>query len=683
MTKPKQDEPSYPSDGMVPVTYPEFVDKLKCTCPAGAIIKPSPLPSATKNLGDVIADHARLLSAFTSAYGMITVVIRMIACIIDVLCCLTNPFCLIFALIRLFGTCLPDFILIFPQLAVPAIIICVIKIVLAIVEYIFTVIFPLIEEIIENIDMLISAFKDANTDAQAAIAFKIVSIVKELENVLGILAALAALWEMIKALLKLGIAIPCGGSGGSCDGCGDADEICPSVIQQNSIDGTDGFMSVVYGSSVFSFDLRFYSADRRSDFLSIRDFFPRGLDYGQIELEDVPYILKVGGNSFAVTSVDSSGVLRLYQTPNPEVTDGYLSTYINHIDVGNATDDIRFGTDTVSFDASMASGNYYLEISDRRTLSTYPDAIDNNGTWKIKTVLDNKNVVLTRDQSTYGDWDGYALYNPGRHITWRFAPIVPSYIGVQRAFSVDINHDELIRHDLIGLGCHPAIKAEKDALNNRFPSYKFNTEIPELPDLDAVINGVTQCVRSVFPASIDSQWILDNYSSVLDNYSAMTSCIENILNSFQADAIDYVKSILPRVTDFENSIFTADPIKQLIGYHININVIPLDDNGARLAVGLPPGTVDVEISATKGELSTVTEVLDAYGATTGVFEATLTSDIATFSTISATIDGYDIAEFDGYDLIPRTITVEFVEPSDLRPRAEGGSVEPLGVGSTD
>jgi hypothetical protein len=39
-----------------------------------------------------------------------------------------------------------------------------------------------------------------------------------------------------------------------------------------------------------------------------------------------------------------------------------------------------------------------------------------------------------------------------------------------------------------------------------------------------------------------------------------------------------------------------------------------------------------------------------------------------------------VATFDGYDLIPRTIDVQFVEPSDLR---DGGSVEPLGVGSTD
>lgn len=683
MTKPSQDNPNYPSQGMVPTTYPEFLQKLECTCPAGAKIKPSPLPSATKNIGDVIADHARILSSFASAYGMITVVIRMIACIIDVLCCITNPFCLISALIRLFGTCLPDFILLFPQLAVPAIIICIIKIVLAIVEYLLTVIVPLIEEIVENIDLLINAFKDANTDAQAAIAFKIVSVVKELENVIGIFAALAALWDMIQVLLKLGLGIPCGGSGGSCDSCGDAEDICPTAIQNTSIDGTDGFMTVIYGSNVYDFDLRFYSSAQRNDFLSIRNFFPRGLDYDEINLEDVPYLLKIDADSFAVTGVDSSGSLRLYQTPAPQLFDGYLSTIINKINVGNDTDDIRFGTDTASFDSSMIYGNYYLEISDQRPVSAFPNAMNNNGTWKIKTILDEKNVILTRDHDTYGDWDGYALYNPGRHIAWRFAPMVPNYMGVQKSFSVEINHDELIRHDLIGLGCHPAIKAEKDALNNRFPDYKFNATLPELPDLDAVINDLTQCVRNVFPASIDSQWVLDNYGSIQANIGNLQSCVEDQLENFQDELIDYVKDIYKRVIDFENSTLSADPSIQIIGYNININVIPLDDNGARIALGLPPGTIDVEISATEGTLSSTTEILDAYGATTGVFEATLTSDVATSSTISATIDGYDVADFDGYDLVPRTITVEFVEPSDYRIRPEGGSVEPLGVGSTD
>jgi aspartate ammonia-lyase len=166
----------------------------------------------------------------------------MISCIIDVICALVNPFSLIFAIIRLFGTCLPDFILIFPQFAIPAKIMCIIKIILSIVDYILNVIVPIIEEIISNIQNLYEAFAKKNEDAQAAIAFKIVALFKEIFNILGILTALLPLWEMVKALLKLGIGIPCGGKGGSCVGCGD--DQCPEAIQQYNIAGNDGVMTV-------------------------------------------------------------------------------------------------------------------------------------------------------------------------------------------------------------------------------------------------------------------------------------------------------------------------------------------------------------------------------------------------------------------------------------------------------
>ena len=71
--------------------------------------------------------------------------------------------------------------------------------------------------------------------------------------------------------------------------------------------------------------------------------------------------------------------------------------------------------------------------------------------------------------------------------------------------------------------------------------------------------------------------------------------------------------------DVENSTFTAVPQTQMIGNNINISVIPLDRNGGKLALGLPPGTLDVEVSSTKGTLSSVTEVVDAYGVSTGIF----------------------------------------------------------------
>ena len=110
-TSPEQKEKNpLPEEGEQPETFPKLTDKMQCTCAGGAIISPISLPSATINLGDIVAAQAAALSAFTSAYSIVTVVIRMIGCIIDVICALTNPFALISAIIRLFGTaCLTSF----------------------------------------------------------------------------------------------------------------------------------------------------------------------------------------------------------------------------------------------------------------------------------------------------------------------------------------------------------------------------------------------------------------------------------------------------------------------------------------------------------------------------------------------------------------------------------------------
>jgi hypothetical protein len=649
----------FPQKGMIPTTYSEYVNKLKCTCPAGAIIKPSPLPSATKNLGDVISEQARLLSGFTSAYGMITVVIRMISCIIEVLCALVNPFSVIAAIIKLFGTCLPDFISIFPQLTIPAIIICLIKIILAIIEYILTVIVPLINDIIKNIQMLINAFASNNQDAQLAIAFKITSLFKELQNILGILATLGALWEMIKTLLNLGIGIPCRGSDACCN-----DENCPPIIKNSTtISGSDGILNVYY---TYEIPLIYFSAPSLvNDLKSIRDFFPAGFNYVSVTDKDkLPYVLTVENTDFAMSGVDSGGSAILLLTESSYITDGYLS----NVDMYGAplpTTCARFCTSRDAF-VSTYENTRYIVLQDRRGAT---EAANNNGTWLIKGIYDGYSSLLEKTGTL--TWSYGTNFSD---IKWCMAP----QLGSNKKYLLDINHEELIRHNLIGIGCHPAVRATVAGVENRFPQLK-DTVLPELPDLDKLISDLNGCLTAVAPLNITSDWVLDNYSSMATNIVGLQSCVADSLNNFKNDMVDYLKKLIDKVLDLENSILATEPPIQMIGHDATINVIPLDKNGAVLTLGLPPGTIDVEISASSGELSSTMEILDEYGISTGIFGATLNSFVPITSQIGATIDGYDVAYFDGYSLQPRYVYVQFVEPSDYQVRTEGSN-EPLGVG---
>jgi len=654
-----------PSTGEQPLTYPQLLDKLKCTCTAGAQIRPSSLPSATVNIGDIIADHSRVLSALASAYGVVAVVMQMITCIMEVLCAINNPFALIDAMIRLFGTCLPDFILILPQLAIPAKIICIIKVVIAIVEYILTVILPLIQDLIQNITNLIDAVADGNLQAISAISFKITSLIKELYSVVGVLAVLSALFVMIKALLDAGIAIPCSGTGGSCSGCGE--DQCPSTIQQSSIVGSDGILYVLYGSSSSEFQLRFYSESQKSSLLQIRDFFPKGINYSTItDEDDLAYTIEIDDIVYAVQGVNSEGAAAISVIPEPFLADGYLSDIVSGAPLISALD-VRFGTNTETFLPSFVNTRY-VEIIERNSSAF---AATNNGTWLIKQVYDGYNVKLQRESGTWSFNSGAA---PSVHMDWKVTPAIPS-AGSGKSFQLDINHNELIRHGLIGVGCHPAIKAAAAGLANRFP-FAANLTLPALPDFDKLLVDVTACLAAVAPITVDTEYVLNNLTSIATGAAGLSSCLTATLTTFEGELIDYAEDIYPVLFSPENSLLSADPLVQVVGEDIIVTLTPIDLSGQPLGQTLPPGVIEATIETDAGDISNTTEVFDDGGDSTGNFIATLTSNVPTIAKLSAVVGGEDVADFNGSDLIKREIEVEFVP---RRPVVEGGGVtEPLG-----
>jgi hypothetical protein len=666
----------FPSAGEQPITYPELLEKLRCTCPAGAQIKSSQGPASVANIGDVIAPVAQYLSTFTSAYSMITVILRMIACIMDVLCALTNPFAVLAAVIKLFGICLPDFILIFPQLAIPSIIICVIKIVLAIVQYILTVIIPIIMDIIQNVEMLINAFKSYNQDAIAAVAFKVTALIKELYNVVGILSVLSSLFIMIQALLSMGIAIPCGGAGGSCDTC--ATDQCPAFIKDNTIvSGSDGqFSADMYLTATPpSYLLHFDSPSNRMNFLGIQGFFPRGLDYSKFsKIAELPYYVEVANSTYAATSVNDNGSVNLLRVPQTMNSDGYLSNLTGSplAPVAEAPNGygwenfIRFGTKTSTFNPTYVGA--YMQLEDTVTPA-------NSGMWKINKVYDAHNVELDRGgegQKWTISNSRYAELNPSPpFVNWYVVPF-----GGPREFTFNINHTELMRYGLIGVGCHPAVQATMVGLKNRFPDAS-DIVLPDLPDFDKLMADSNACIAKVGPIDVDSQYVLDNYNMIAENAPGVAICLANTLGQFQSDMTDYVKEIYPRIFSPEKSQLSANPLVEIVGNKITATVIPYDIYGAKLASTLPPGIIEVHILTDAGELGPTSEILDAYGNSTGAFEAQITSPIALSAHLTAQIADKLVSYFDGYNLVPKVVEVRFVEPQVVGKRDEA-SPEPLG-----
>lgn len=653
MTSPKQPGQPYPlPKDEQEKTYSEQLDKLKCVCAVGAQIRPITLPSSTINLGDVIAGHAGALSTFTSMYSAITVVLKMISCIIDVLCAITNPFALVSAMVKLFGTCLPDFLLLFPQLALPAIIICMLKIVLAILEYVLSVLGPLFADIFENISNLVEAFATGNQDSVDAISFKIAALIKEILNSTGILAVLGGLYVMIQALIKAAIALPCSGA---CSGCGDTQ--CNDTIRQTSIEADDGVYNIIYNENGFDYELFFSSATKTEDFKNIIQFFPVGLDYANVKRENVPFILTDSfGNSFVVKNSDSDGVLQL-QTIAPEYNvDGYL----NNTDfAGLPYSDLKSARFTTSIDTFTNDHvNKYIKLQDTRDAA---DAVKNTGTWKIMGVYDGYNILLTKDT----DW-GFPSVFGTIHLRWLVIPSAPNET-LTYSYSIEINHDELIRHALIGVGCHPAIKASRDGAVNRYPD--LNVSLPALPDLP----NVDDCLN--VPKNIDATYVLNNYQTLGANLLASESCINNTLGDFSNQLKSYVSNIYPSIFDPEKTLFSVDPETQIVGKGARLSLLPYDRNGEPLGKTVPSGIVEVEFENDFGQIGDITVVEDS-GEPTGEYLAEIIGFEAGIANIKAKVGGRYVSDYNGSELIPRTVVVEFIKPETSDDRTESiGSVK--------
>jgi hypothetical protein len=142
-------------------------------------------------------------------------------------------------------------------------------------------------------------------------------------------------------------------SGGSCDGCGD--DQCPAFLQNSEVSGVDGNLFVAYtGSDVSDYRLFFFSPSNQINFLTIKDFFPKNINYSSVGVEDVPYTLDIGNNIYLVDSVDNSGSLNLQQIESPLNDDGYLNFIVpGGLPFLNSETDVHFGTSTETFNISM------------------------------------------------------------------------------------------------------------------------------------------------------------------------------------------------------------------------------------------------------------------------------------------------------------------------------------------
>ena len=229
------------SDISIPEGIPEdiisLIDRIFALFPQGIKFTPN-ADALTKGIWDVLASLFNQLAPFLAFYKFIQALLNIILCIIDVLCALFNPWATVRALKRLFKKCLPDFLSLFPWVALVVMILALMLLLIEVVKYIVTIITSYINQIIENIKVLSRAFTVADSDAILAAVNKISYLICMIEQLFSIFLAISAILAIIKPLMEIsGRGVCRGGHNG--DSCC-TEDFCPDFIR-NSTDG--GFNS--------------------------------------------------------------------------------------------------------------------------------------------------------------------------------------------------------------------------------------------------------------------------------------------------------------------------------------------------------------------------------------------------------------------------------------------------------
>lgn len=204
----------------------DLSNAISAQFPSG-IYKANPDHNA-KTVLDFIANVMTQLSPALSTYNFFIALLKLPVCIIEVLCKIPDPFQMADKLKKLFATCLPPYLNLFPAAALAIMIISLLLLIIALIEYIITLLIQMIEDIVKNLQVLSNgaALNDAN--ATLAAASKIAAVLCDIENVMAIFIALAAILEIIKSLAQVGGFLICAAD--------DEDETCPPWIK-NTPDG--------------------------------------------------------------------------------------------------------------------------------------------------------------------------------------------------------------------------------------------------------------------------------------------------------------------------------------------------------------------------------------------------------------------------------------------------------------
>jgi len=515
-----------------------------------------------KDVLDALASLFNQLAPYLGLYRFLQALLNIILCIIDILCAATNPFSMLRALRRLFKRCLPDFLNLFPWLALIAMIIALLLLLLALIQYLIEQIIALIQDIIENLLLLSEAVLFDDSERQLAAARKIAQVLCIIEQLFAILIAFQAILAIISALADLGGRTVCGkqGSTGGDDFECCPDDVCPPFIFNNP-DGLTGTL----GQLVY-----YREIDNNVSLL------PVGIELPPIRNESWQFFdaeTQTYNFSDIITKIDDNIFWPEGQTYDADATVKRIPYIL----------DMRLTVDPATFnlpDPVGGSREFFIKdvVVIRKPTLTVTD-YDGTTTPETNGVLRLEGgLVYESDETTPFDVGGsQATLNDFIHLTSGIG--LPSsddgYVISNISYTLRINHPVLIQEALITMGCDPDLQIETTALNSTLEITSVLSRIGELPD----VAGTVDCLNDTI-ASIRSDVSPTNVATQSAN-------LQTCLNDLREQTLTTYENAVTAGTNVYSSTIELDTDVQFINNPINVKVTLKDAGGTTLSFRVP------------------------------------------------------------------------------------------------
>lgn len=570
--------------------------------PGGSQIKGTANPAAAPSMSSVISSVLTALGPVIAAYGLILPILGLIRGMLEILCCLMNPFCVVKAIIRLFRKWIPPFIALFPPIAGIIIILNMIKLILAIVFFILTEIVPTIQLVISNIKLVVSAFQGGNSARADAGQQKLLALIIDLLNRVGIMSVAKPILDLIFLILGLVSGFPCSGGRNS-----------SRNIDNISLD-TPTFDKSILDTTCCD-DIQcppVISSPPQGRGLLVPKF------YGDAPPLWTWQLIPITGHKNMNDMIPFLQDFRSQLSPQ-------LDEEVDEATPAGSTND---------------AAHFRLRILGRRGEQLCREDNDDpipSGSISVPIArVRNSRVTITN-------------VNLSQHL------------GVVN-YCVEPNFDQLVAHNIISVGCHPDVIDAKDSIRGRFSAFFDRSALdkhPELIDIPSIYSSMTDGVNSSLnqlKTLIDkpaADFSLDDVAEAESIQDSMVGLLLGISDNLKG----IMNSLLSNMTDKISSTFSVDKNLARAGNEDKsiITVIPRDISGIAIGQNLPDGVeINVDIFTDFGILKN--KQTNSSGETT----AELVSVLPGTANVTARINNDFVTDFnDGAESI-KTEQVRFV-----------------------